>query len=215
MGNRFMNKTITVLFGLTALAAGSARAQEAPRFTFNLGAGFTNPTGTAGDRLNTGWNFDLGGGVNLNRYVGALLKWNYNNLGMNAATLNGLGFPGGDIRVWSLTAEPIVHLFPERHFDVYLTGGGGLYHQVRELTRPAIIGTYVYNPIVGSYPAVVPVNLALESASVNKPGFNGGIGITLGTKWNAKFYVETQFHRMFLDHGLTLDYIPVTFGVRW
>ena len=43
-------------------------------------------------------------------YIGALLQLDYNSLGINSATLSRVGFPGGNVNVFSATVNPIVHL---------------------------------------------------------------------------------------------------------
>ena len=61
----------------------------------------------------------------------------------------------------------------------------------------------------------VPTNLILSSNTINKGGFNGGLGVAFGTKWKAKAYAEARFHRMIMGTNNYVDYIPVTFGLRW
>ena len=52
--------------------------------------------------------------------------------------------------------------------------------------------------------------------SVNKPGANIGAGFAFGTKWHAKFYAEARWNHVFGAYGgPRMDYVPVTFGVRW
>jgi hypothetical protein len=50
---------------------------------------------------------------------------------------------------------------------------------------------------------------------VNKPGVNGGIGLSFGGYKRAKFYAEARYHRMFLGGDRHTDILPVTFGVRF
>src|SRR5580658_6429353 len=72
----------TSMFGL--LATGALVAQETPRFTFDIGAGFTQPVGTTGSYLNDGWNIQGGVGYNFSSYLGAMLQVDYNSLGVNS-----------------------------------------------------------------------------------------------------------------------------------
>jgi hypothetical protein len=113
-------------------------AQEQHLLTVDLGAGFTQPVGNTGRHLDTGWNIRGGVGLNFSQYIGALLQLDYNSMGINSATLARVGFPGGNVNVFSATLDPIVHLTPRGHFDVYLIGGGGLYHRTQEFTRPGV-----------------------------------------------------------------------------
>ena len=209
-----MNKLALSSFLIGLLTAFGLSAQEVRRFTFDLGAGFTSPVGTTGSHLNTGWNAGLGGGYNFNNRFGALLQWNFNDFGINSGTLNSIGVPDGDVHVWSLTIDPIVHLTPHSKADVYVVGGGGLYHRSQEFTAPTVATVTGFDPFFGFVPVNVAANQVLSSYSVNKPGFNAGVGVALGTKWNAKFFAEARYNRMFIGNYHT-DYLPVTFGMRW
>ena len=201
--------------GMGLLLIGAVSAQETPPFAFNVGAGFTQAPGSSGRRLDPGWNFDAGAGYNFHPYVGLMLQFNYNQLDINTGTLNALGFPGGDIRQWSVTLDPVVHTNPKGPVDVYFIGGGGLYQRRQEFTAPTTAIFRGFDPFFGFYRTAVPANQVLTSYTVNKPGVNGGMGISFGTKWHVKFYAEARFHRMFLSSSEHSDILPVTFGFRW
>jgi hypothetical protein len=201
---------------LLGLAAGSLYAQEFSRFTFEGGAGFTTPVGNTSRQLdNPGWNVRGGAGINFSPYVGAMIQVDYNRFGVNTFTLNNLGFPDGNVGVFSATLDPIVHLNPKGHMDVYLIGGGGLYHQNYTFTQPTVSTFTAFDPFFGFYTAAVPTNLVLASNSVNKPGVNGGAGIAFGHKWHGKFFAEARYDRIFMNRDRHMDYIPVTFGFRY
>ena len=133
---------------------------------------------------------------------------------INAATLNNLGFPGGDVNVWSATLNPIIHTNPRGPVDLYFIGGGGLYHWRQEFTAPTVQVFNGFDPFFGFYQVAVPANQVLTSYSVNKPGVNGGIGLSFGTKWHAKFYAEARYHRIIFGNTHA-DMLPVTFGIRF
>jgi len=190
-------------------------AQEVSRFSFDIGGGFTQPVGNTGRHLDEGWNAGGGFGYNFNSHVGAMLDLSYNSFGINSATLQNIGFPGGDVHMLSATIDPIVHLNPKGHLDVYVIGGGGLYHRYQEFTQPSVATVTAFDPFFGGFfPVTVPTTEILSSYSVNKPGVNIGAGVALGTKWHGKFFAEARYHRMFISDRHT-DYIPVTFGFRW
>jgi Outer membrane protein beta-barrel domain len=190
-------------------------AQEVQRFTFNVGGGFTNPVGGTGRRLDTGWNADIGAGINFNAYVGALVQANFSENGINDATLANIGFPGGNVRLAAFTLNPIVHVAPHSPVDIYLIGGGGLYHRTQEFTTPGVASFVGFDPFFGFFQQNVPVNQVVSSYTVNKPGVNGGMGISFGGYRRAKFYAEARYHRMFLGNDRHYDIVPVTFGVRF
>lgn len=207
-------KTVIISSSFIFLAA-SLAAQEIPHFTLNVGGGFTQPVGNTGRSLNNGWNIQGGVGYNFTPYVGALLQTEFNSLGINRSTLDNIGFPGGDVHVFSATIDPIVHLNPHGRFDFYIIGGGGLYRRYQEFTAPTVSTVTAFYPFFGFYAADVPTTQVLASYSVNKPGANIGAGVSFGTPWRAKVYAEARYHHIFMSNGQRVDYVPVTFGLRW
>ena len=117
--------------------------------------------------------------------------------------------------MFSATLDPIVHLNPNGHIDVYLTGGGGLFHRYQEFSQPTTETVLGFDPFFGFFPTVVGANQILASSSTNKPGIDAGIGFSVGTRWHGKFFCEAQYERMFMNNDLHTDYLPVTFGFRW
>jgi opacity protein-like surface antigen len=200
--------------GIGLFLAGAVFAQETPKFTFNVGGGFTQPLGRTGDNLNTGWNIGAGAGYNFTSHIGALVQFSDNQSDINSATLANIGFPGGNVNVWSLTLDPIVHTHPRGPADLYFIGGGGFYHWRQQFTAPDVAAVTGFNPFFGFFQTVVPTQDILSSYSVNKPGVNGGLGVAFGTKWNLKFYAEARYHRIIFGDRHA-DMLPVTFGVRW
>ena len=207
-------KRVALFSSLGLVLIGALSAQEGSPVSFNIGAGFTTPVGGTGRRLDTGWNLQGGIGYKFVPRLGAMLQFDYNSMGINSATLNNFGVPGGSMKLWSLTVNPIVHLNPGGHVDVYLIGGGGLYHRTQEFTAPTVDVITAFDPFFGFYPVAVPANQILASYSVMKPGVNVGAGLAFGTKWRAKFYAEARYHRMLFRDSHT-DYVPVNFGFRW
>lgn len=199
---------------IAALAAVvSLSAQETSHFAFQAGGGFTEPVGRTGMYTDLGYNGTVGFGVNVNSYVGALIDVSASQLGVNSNTLNYVGVPGGNINMFSATVDPIVHLMPHGRVDVYLTAGGGMYRRsqilVQPLSAPSSFGGIPYFGYTG------PSNEIVYSQSVNKPGFDAGLGIAFGSKWHGKFYAEAKYNKMFLGGIYHVDYVPVTFGFRW
>ncbi len=152
--------------------------------------------------------------MNFNPWVGANIDLGYNSMGVTSSVLSNLGYGGGNLDIFSATLNPVVHLMPKSHVDVYLTGGGGIYHQYQNFTQPGVALGTGFNPFFGFYPAAVPVNVVVASYSVNKPGVDGGIGIAFGSKWHGRFFGEARYNRIFVGTYHT-DYLPVTFGFRW
>jgi hypothetical protein len=200
-------KTFITTSCFALFLAVTVNAQETQHIAFDIGGGFTQSVGNTGRYLDNGWNVGGGIGWNFSPYFGAMLQTNYNSLGYNSTTLANIGVPGGGVDVFSATIDPIVHLHPKGHWDAYIVGGGGLYHEYENLTAPTLIPGFF-----GFYPGQV----ILSSYSVNKPGANIGAGVAFGTKWHAKLYAEARWNHVFGAYGgPRMDYIPVTFGVRW
>jgi len=211
-----VNVGVLPLFVSGALLLGvSAQAQEAGKFTFNAGVGFTQALGQSGRRLDTGPSFQLGAGLNIKPRFGAVLQFDYNWLGINSNTLNATGYPGGEVRTWDFTLNPVIHVWPHGPADAYIIGGGGIYHRTQEFTAPSTATVSAFDPFFGFYSVGVPTTQVLASYSVMKPGVNFGAGLAFGTRWHAKMYAEARYHRIFLGNDRYTDYIPVTFGVRW
>ena len=208
-------KSLALICGFSLLAAGALSAQETPKFSFDIGGGFTQPVGSTGMQLNDGWNVQGGAGYNFSPHLGAMLQVNYNAMGINSSTLNTLGFPGGDVHVLSATVEPIIHLHPKGRIDPYIVGGGGLYHIYDEFTQPTVATITGFSPFFGFFPAQVAATQVLSSYSINKPGFNVGAGISIGTKYKGKFFAEARWDHIFMSNYGHMDYVPVSFGFRW
>jgi Outer membrane protein beta-barrel domain len=204
-----MNRLVlSASFGLLCISTLSA--QEVSHFSFELGGGFTQSVGNTGRYLDNGWNLQGGVGYNFSNYVGVMGELGYNSLGFNGATLGNLGYPGGGVDIFSATIDPIVHLTPKSHFDLYAIGGGGLYHWHENFSSPAGLVTPFDS---GSFPITIPNSG--DEYSVNKPGWNAGMGVAFGTKWHGKIFAEARYVHVFLNNGERGDYVPVTFGFRW
>lgn len=209
-------KNIALVAGFCLLSVGSLYAQhETSRFAFDIGGGFTQPVGNTGRHLDEGWNVGGGFGYNFSQYFGTMIDLGYNSFGINSTTLNNLGFPGGGVHIFSATLDPVVHLTPRSHFDLYVMGGGGVYHRNQNFTQPGVATVTGFDPFFGFYPVSVPTTQVLSSYSVTKPGVDIGAGVALGTKWHGKFFAEARYNRIFMGNNRHTDYIPVTFGFRW
>lgn len=205
------------LFVCICVAVTAAFAQDAHHFNFSAGAGVSLPTADASANLNTGWNLDFRGGLNVSRSFLADLDFSYSHWGLSNAALANFGQPGGYADVWGISFVPVVRLAPNRLIDPYILGGAGIYHRNLSLTQPATVQTIFCDPFFGyCYPALVGVNQVVASFSTYKPGFDAGGGFDdrLGSS-GLKLFAEARYNEMFTTHGTNLSYVPVTFGVRW
>ena len=201
---------------LLAIATATAHAQY-DRINFSAGVGFTSPTETASNKLNTGWNLDFRGGYNATRHLDLDLDFSYNHFGLTNAALAQFGEPGGDVSTWDFTFQPAYHILPRRsRANAYVTSGFGIYHRNLTLTQPAVINTFVCDFFFGCFPTTISVNQVVASFDTYKPGWNagGGFEFRLGDR-RTKLFTEARYTRMFTTNGHDLTYVPVTFGLRW
>ena len=101
------------------------------------------------------------------------------------------------MQIFSATIDPVVHLNPHGHVDLYLVGGGGLFRWRQEFTQPSVAIVPVFNPFFGFSSAAVPTTEILSSYSVNRPGFDVGGGIALGARHRGKFFAEARYNHIY------------------
>jgi len=193
--------------------AGMLGAQEFSKLTFNVGAGFSTPVGATAENVNTGWNVRAGGGMNFNSRFGVMIDGGFDVMGVSSGDLNYLGYGKGNLSVFSLTLDPIVHLTPKGPVDIYITGGGGYFHQTLDFKNGQPYASTVTLPFFPYLPTNPMGNSFYGNVSDNKPGIDAGAGIEFGHKWGGKFFAEARYDRIFTGTYHT-DYIPVTFGFR-
>jgi hypothetical protein len=201
------------MFGILLVVTGTLGAQEFSRFTYGGGAGFTTPVGNSGNNLDTGWNVRVGGGVNVSPYLGAMLNFGFDSMGVNSHVADYMGYGGARAKVFSLTLDPVVHLTPKGPVDIYVTGGGGYFRQYLKLNNPIDVNPTAYSRFFGFAPGTPAGTELTTSYSVNKPGIDAGVGIAFGHAWGGKFFAEARYDRIFTGAYHT-DYLPVTFGFR-
>jgi hypothetical protein len=206
---------LTRYFLFFAAISGSLFAQENSKFTADAGAGFTASVGTTGANLAAaGWNIEGGAGYKVTHNLSLNLDLGYNYLSVNTGTLNNIGVTGGYVDIFTTLVNPTYKIGLNRHVNVYLTGGGGLFHQSQNFSGPVFGTTSLYDPFFGFRPANGVGTQLVGDYSVNKPGYDVGGGLEFTTKWRAKVFVEARYDHMF-NSGTHTDFIPVTFGWRW
>ena len=187
---------------------GILAAQETSGFSASVGAGFTTPVGNFGSNLDTGWNVRASAGWNFTNQVGANLNFGFDHMGFNSSVVTSQGVGGGYNDVFSATLDPIIHLTPHGPVGLYITGGGGFFHDYQAFTNPGVAVVPGF-----FFPYVTPANIVVSSYSTNKPGIDAGAGIEFGHRWGGKFFAEARWDRIFLNN-YHMDFVPVTFGFR-
>jgi hypothetical protein len=205
----------SVLFGVPSFGQENLEQYHA---NISVGGGFTVPTSDASANLNTGYNLDFRGGLNITRNFLADLDFTYNQWGLTRSALANFGQPNGHADVWALTFDPVFKLAPP-HSPVkpYVIAGAGLYHRGLQVSHPANVTTLFCDPFFGvCFPTVVTVDHVVASFSTYKPGFNAGGGLEFGIgSRGLKVFTEARYHEMFTNHGPNMKFVPVTFGLRW
>lgn len=190
---------------------------------FDVGGGFNAPigndtsTGEGGPFITWGGNLTAGGGVRFSRRFSLLGEFQFLDNKLPGAFIAeaGAGATNGNTHIISLTADPVIDLFPKLSTSAYLTGGGGYYHKSTNFTVETCCDFYGY-----------PVAIDTNSFSSNQLGGSFGFGIThrLGGTYgdsNLKLFGEARYlyvnsPRVGETNGLgRTELIPVTFGVRW
>ena len=204
--------------GQTSNARYPAYQNKWSHLAFEAGGGFTSPIGNTGHYETFGGNVRLGGGWNFNKWLGALVEYDFNSDKIPGKVLAGIGAPGGHVHVWSITVDPIIYYANSGKFGGYVTGGGGYYHKATIFTSPVPYCDYFYgycgyqNQTIGQFTS-------------GQGGLNIGTGGTwkaFGPDSHAKLYAEVRYVWVDSPAGTattngtgTENLIPVTFGIRW
>ena len=213
MSGKMLCAALCFIVGVSVLHAQTA---EPPRFTFDVGGGFTKPVGHLDGRIDTGWNAQAGAGVNLAPWLGVMGQFMYTEAGLNGSFLQSIGEPDGNFRMWGFSLDPIVHLNPRGHVDFYLIGGPGVYRRTVEFTQPTVTTVTAFDPFFGYFfPVDVPANQVLGSFGTTAFGMNGGGGVSVRVgNGNAKLFAEARYIKMYTQ-GSSTSVLPVTFGIRY
>jgi hypothetical protein len=212
-------------YGRPTYRGNNTTADGTPKYTFEVGVGFTQPLGNTWHYFKPNYGFQVGGGRNFNRHLGVLLQFDYDHMGLTGQTLsnqsllyfgdanasdNGLD---GSNHIWSFSLNPIYTLFnggKSGGFGAYLVGGVGFYHKVTTFTVPQ------EEEFCSFICEGVEVNGTFDHYSSNAPGFNGGVGVTykFSRFSNERFFGEVRY--VFVDNsqrqGLTVQNATTSFG---
>jgi hypothetical protein len=183
-------------------------ADGSAKYTFVVGGGLTVPTGGTHNYATTSWKIQGGVGRNFNKTFGVIAQFDYDNFGIQTATLNNLlaiynslgatdqnGDPltqlGGSSHDWSFTLNPIINYYTSDTKGAYVIGGAGFYHKTANFTIPGV-GTYC-DPFYGCYQ--VEANQTIDRYTSNAFGVNGGLGFTykLSRFASTRFFVEGRY----------------------
>lgn len=206
--------SITFLAGFMAIAP-TANA-EWGWLAGKVGAGYTQPVGGINSRIRGGYNLNGGLGVNLGPYLSLMGEYTFMENGLSDSFKAANAIPGGSLRVHAVTLNPVLHLAGDRRISPYLTGGYGWYRRTVEITQPTVERVTIFDPFWGTfYPANVAANQVIGSYSVNKGGWNGGVGFDVKfANSRAKLFAEARYHYIH-TRPVATEMVPITVGIRW
>ena len=226
-------KFVFITAALLAMA-GTASAQDDSPVSVNLGAGFTIPYSDLKDAFGPGGNFQFGVNVRVSPMAKVQVEYGYNRLGSKDLAPTGTTLPAGIGSTIPLTANHTMH---DADFNLligpslkgkaavpYAIVGGGIYHQIVNVTTPAVGLATVCNPwYFVCYPVPVAVDKIVGERSNTSFGFNLGAGVSARVNAPTKFYAEIRYIHTnkpsFTDaSGVSRtangNYFPITFGFR-
>ena len=188
-------------------------ADGSNRFAFVAGAGFNVPIGDASaNYLTTGYRFEAGAGVNMNKKLGVLFQFAYDPFGIpsnilqnqanlytqlsiNAGTPTDYTGLGGNAHIWSFTLNPTLNFYQGEKVGAYAVVGGGFYHKITNFTIPTT-GQYC-DYYYGCY--TYQANQTIDNYTSNAPGVTGGVGLTYKfSRWsNERLFAEARYVHTF------------------
>jgi hypothetical protein len=182
---------------------------------FEAGAGFNAPIGNDTPYITWGGNFTGGGGLRFSKRFTLLGEFQFMDNKLPGAFVAAGGGQLGNAHIISLTADPVIDLFPQWTNSVYVTGGGGYYHKSTNFNVQECCDFYGY-----------PVTVTANSITSNQGGVNLGLGFShrlggINGDGQMKLFAEARYvyiHTPAITqtNGLgTTELIPVTFGVRF
>ena len=212
-------------YGKPRYRGGNTNADGSEKYTFFLGAGFTQPVGNTYHYDTYSYGFQVGAGRNFDAHFGVNLQFDWDNFGLNGRTIgnqqnlynyynaayntqNGYGPSSpnyaapisgldGYSHVWSFSLDPTYTFYSGPGLGAYVVAGAGFYHKITTFTVPTTgIG---YDPYYGYYQYAA--NAPIDSYTSNAPGFSGGFGLTykFSRFSNERFYAEARY--VFVDNS--------------
>lgn len=217
-------------YGRPNYSNGNTNSDGSNKWTFMVGGGLALPIGNTHKYETPSWGFQGGGGRNFSKTLGVLAQFDYDEFGLQGATLKNqsyiydYGCPAGSVtagtcgvssldgnnHVWSFTLDPTFTLPTDGSLGAYAVAGVGFYHKVTNFTEP---GTGEYcDPYYGCYEYTA--NQVIDHYTANAAGINGGVGLTykFSRFSNERFYLEGRYVVVFNQHynGVTAFNVATT-----
>jgi len=212
------------LGGLYLLALGnpglcSGEDEHSP-FTANLGVGVNTPTGQTAEFTHLGATFASGLGYRLTKNQSVLVQYSFSAMPFNRTIIDQLGFLNPSSNLYSVTINYRRGFRISSATGPYLIGGGGWYHRVATITRPAAVGEILCSSGLAWWnlacqEGTVPLDKVVAASTSNALGVNAGAGLSrrIG-KTSAHWYVEIRYHYAPYQ-GVPVRSVPLMIGLTW
>jgi len=234
-----MRRLMLVCLAALGMAAPAAAQSDKP-FDFHIGGGWVFPVGTYSDEFNTGGQFVIGGTYWVTPTIGIQGQYEYDKNSGPSRTVSFTQNPiGGAITNGLIESNHQMHAavfdvvvrsphHADQAVNPYFLAGLGYYHQIVQLTSPAVGYTTICDPYwFYCYPTAVSVDQILGDRSANDFGINFGAGVNFGHE--AKFFVEARYVYVWgptvnnaqvnptatSTTKANVSYIPLLFGLRF
>lgn len=156
--------------------------------------GYSSPQASAGDLVDPGWLLE-GGALYWPRDwpVGIAAGLGYNRYDIASEALSdNQGATGGNVEIWSLTADAMWGPRTGGPVSAYVAGGVGGYYLHGEPTAAGID----------------------TGDSATELGYHVGAGITFQVGRGSQVFLEATYHHV-ATSGTATEYIPIVLGYRW
>jgi hypothetical protein len=200
------------------------------KLALEFGGGFNVPNSSTSSYINTGYQFNVGGGLHFGHGVSALIEYMFVRDGLPSSIAAQAGVDGGNVHIWGLGINPVVDLMPHHNTSVYVTGGGGFY---RKVTNFQVESAQEFCDYFGDC-GVDYVPTTVGSFSSNQGGWNVGGGVShrfAGAYGDGKMAIYGEARYLDIDSPAILNQsanglgnttigagtklIPISFGLRF
>jgi opacity protein-like surface antigen len=208
--------TITLLALGVLAGAHHLPAQAMAGTRVGIAAGMSIPSGTFGNRVNSGP--DVAGSVEFHPRRGSLglrAELSYSDFGLTDGYLARFsGANDGNASILAGTLNLVYDINRGGRLRPYLIGGAGVYRRHVEVDRPdGLDVATVFDPFFGFVNEVFPTEAVERSRTQTKFGLNGGGGLTM-SMGPTSLFAEARYHDAFTGSRHTAM-VPIRIGVQW
>ena len=223
----FLLLGLALVCALSPVEAG-ARPDKAKNIFGHLATGWLVPEGDFGDIVDDEWYFD--GGVLLwpeDWPLGVNLDLAYTDTDIKSSViaainnaLMGMGggsVTGGDVKIWSLSANGVWGPDTSGTVGFYLTAGVGVNYTEGRLTDTGLV---YYPPVCDPWfwwcspGGVGPGTFVVAKKDTTDFSWNAGVGVTFEMSSGSQLFIEARYETVEMSPQAT-EYIPIVVGFRW